>query len=172
MGSLEQSVQALTAENQQPRARITEAIEMLSARDRRDAEENGLRSPCAGEGEEFQAGERPQTFGRPHVKLDFPRFNGEEDPTSWVCRAEQFFRFQGTHEEDKAALASFHLEGEAQLWFQILLHEGREIGWPEFKEGVFARFGPTQFYDPFGELMKFQQEGSIRDYQAKFESLL
>jgi hypothetical protein len=56
------------------------------------------------------------------------------------------------------ALASFHLEGEAQLWFQILLREGREIGWPEFKEGVFARFGPTQFYDPFGELTKLQQE--------------
>jgi hypothetical protein len=69
-------------------------------------------------------------------------------------------------------LASFHLEGEAQLWFQILLREGREIGWPEFKEGVFARFGPTQFYDPFGELTKLQQEGSTRDYQAKFESLL
>ncbi|KAK9212090.1 hypothetical protein WN943_001471 [Citrus x changshan-huyou] len=25
------------------------------------------------------------------VKLDFPRFNGTEDPISWVCRAEQFF---------------------------------------------------------------------------------
>jgi hypothetical protein len=115
-------------------------------------------------------GERSHTFGHCHVKLDFPRFNGE-DLTSWVCRAEQFFRFQGTNKEDKATLASFHLEGEAQLWFQILLREGREIGRPEFK-GVFARFGPTQFYDPFGELTKLQQEGSIRDYQVKFESLL
>jgi hypothetical protein len=69
-------------------------------------------------------------------------------------------------------LASFHLEGEAKLWFQFLLREGREIGFPEFKEGVFAHFGPTQFYDPFGELTKLQQEGSIRHYQAKFESLL
>jgi hypothetical protein len=86
--------------------------------------------------------------------------------------AEQFFRFQGTSEKDKATLASFHLEGEAQLWFQILLREGREIGWPEFKEGVFAHFGSTQFYDPFRELTKLQQEGSIRDYRAKFESLL
>jgi len=132
MGSLEQSVQALTAENQQLMARITEAFEMLSTRDRHDAEENGRRRLRAGEGEEFQDGERPRAFGRLHVKLDFPRFNGEEDPTSWVCRAEQFFRFQGTHEVDKAALASFHLEGEAQLWFQILLREGREIGWTEF----------------------------------------
>jgi len=112
------------------------------------------------------------TLDHRHVKLDFPQFNGEEDLTSWVCRVEQFFRFQGTTEEDKVALASFHLEGEAQLWFQILLREGREIGWPEFKEGVFAHFGPTQFYDPFGEFTKLQQEGGIRDYQAKFKSLL
>jgi hypothetical protein len=153
-------------------ARITEAFQMISARDQRDAGENWHRRPRAGDGEDFQGGERPHAFGHYHVKLDFPQFNGEEDPTSWVCRAEQFFRFQGTHEEDKAALASFHLEGEAQLWFQILLWEGREIGWPEFKEGVFARFGPIQFYDPFGELTNLQQEGSIRDYQAQFESLL
>jgi hypothetical protein len=172
MGSLEQSVQALKPENQQLMARITKALEMLSVRDQRDAEENGRKRLQAGEGEEFQDGEWPQAFGRPHVKLDFPRFIGEEDLTSWVCRAEQFFRFQGTHEEDKAALASFHPEGEAQLWFQILLREGREICWTEFKEGVFARFGPTQFYDPFGELTKLQQEGSVREYQAKFESLL
>jgi hypothetical protein len=81
-----------------------------------------------GDGEDSHAGERSHTFGHRQVKLDFPQFNGEEDPTSWVYRAEQFFRFQGTSEEDKAALASFHLEGEAQLWFQILLRAGREIG--------------------------------------------
>jgi hypothetical protein len=56
------------------------------------------------------------------------------------------------------ALTSFPLEVEVQLWFQILLREWREIGWPEVKEGVFARFGPTQFYDHFGELTKLQQE--------------
>ena len=28
------------------------------------------------------------------TKLDYPRFNGNEDPTSWVCRVEQFFEFQ------------------------------------------------------------------------------
>jgi hypothetical protein len=58
------------------------------------------------------------------------------------------------------------------MWFQILLREGREIGWAEFTEGLFTRFGPNQFYDPFGELTKLQQEGSVREYQARFESLL
>jgi hypothetical protein len=27
------------------------------------------------------------------AKLNFPKFNGSEDPTSWVCRVEQFFEF-------------------------------------------------------------------------------
>ncbi|KAA8526239.1 hypothetical protein F0562_008022 [Nyssa sinensis] len=49
------------------------------------------------------------------VKLDFPRFNGGEDPTSWLCRAGQFFQFQATPEADRVSLASFHLEGDAQL---------------------------------------------------------
>ncbi|KAA8519397.1 hypothetical protein F0562_013653 [Nyssa sinensis] len=49
------------------------------------------------------------------VKLDFPRFNGGEDPTSWLCRAEQFFQFQATPEADRVSLASFHLEGECPV---------------------------------------------------------
>jgi len=47
------------------------------------------------------------------VKLDFPHFNGREDPTSWICRAKQFFRFHDTPIADQVELASFHLEGEA-----------------------------------------------------------
>jgi hypothetical protein len=64
------------------------------------------------------------------------------------------------------------LEGEAQLWFQIILHEERDLGWAEFKEGLLTRFGPNQFYDPFGELTKLQQERSVKEYQTRFESLL
>ena len=30
------------------------------------------------------------------VKLDFPRFNGTKVPTSWVCRAKQFFELHQT----------------------------------------------------------------------------
>jgi hypothetical protein len=53
------------------------------------------------------------------AKLNFPKFDGTEDPTSWVCRAEQFFEFQNTVEDDKVVLAAYHLEGEAQLWYQL-----------------------------------------------------
>ena len=77
-----------------------------------------------GEGSHVALGRRPQgrwQQGRYHVrgsnqsyaprlvKLDFPEFNGSEDPTSWICRAEQFFCFHETPVEDQVALASFHL---------------------------------------------------------------
>lgn len=52
-------------------------------------------------------------------KLNFPKYEGTEDPTSWVCRVEQFFIFffQNTTEEDKMVLAAYHLKGEVQLWY-------------------------------------------------------
>lgn len=57
------------------------------------------------------------------VKLDFPRFDEKEDATSWICRAEQFFQFHHTPDEDRVGIASFHMVGDAQLWYQLLKQE-------------------------------------------------
>ena len=57
------------------------------------------------------------------VKLDFPRCDGKDDPTTWVCRAEKYFSLHEIAESDKLTLASFYLEGNAQLWFQMLEQE-------------------------------------------------
>ncbi|KAL4198443.1 hypothetical protein AMTRI_Chr03g140240 [Amborella trichopoda] len=72
-------------------------------------------------------------------------FNGEEDPTRWVCRADMFFEFHHTPEEDRVPLASFNLEGDAQLWYQLMKEEGGIASWDDFKSSVHARYGPTQF---------------------------
>ncbi|KAH0776242.1 hypothetical protein KY290_007653 [Solanum tuberosum] len=50
-----------------------------------------------------------------YTKLDFPRFRGQKDPLGWLNRCEHFFQHQHTLEEEKIGLASFHLEGIAQL---------------------------------------------------------
>ena len=105
------------------------------------------------------------------TKLDFPRFNGSEDPMSWICRVEQFFEFQKIAEEEKVPLATYHLEGEAQLWYQILKEEG-EVAWLTLKEGLNSRYGPTEFDDFFGDLTRLKQVGSVREYQSQFEKLL
>lgn len=54
------------------------------------------------------------------AKLDFSKYDGSDDPTSWVCRTEQFFEFQNIIEEEQLPLAAYHLEGKAQLWYQLV----------------------------------------------------
>ncbi len=105
------------------------------------------------------------------TKLNFPRFNGRNDPTSWICRKEQFFEFQNIPNEKWIFLAAYHLKGEAQLWYQLLKSEG-EITWANLKEGLYARYGSTEFDDNFGDLTKLKQIGTVREYQGHFERLL
>lgn len=58
-------------------------------------------------------------FSSKIAKLEFPRFSGE-DPTEWLNQVNQFFEFQEFTEEQKVRLASFHLEREADQWWQWL----------------------------------------------------
>ncbi|KAJ1254162.1 hypothetical protein BS78_K111500 [Paspalum vaginatum] len=44
-------------------------------------------------------------------KLRFPRYDGTEDPLGWLHKCEQFFRSQGTPEDQKVWVASFYMEG-------------------------------------------------------------
>ncbi|CAN0838579.1 hypothetical protein LINGRAHAP2_LOCUS2229 [Linum grandiflorum] len=43
----------------------------------------------------------------------------------------------------------------------------QQLTWEELVDGMYSRFGPTQFQDPFVELTKLN-----RDYQTQFEKLL
>jgi hypothetical protein len=107
------------------------------------------------------------------AKIDFPRYGGKDDPTTWIYKVEQFFEFHGTNEEDRLPLAAYHLDGDAQLWYQLFKEgEATEVTWEALKEGLHTRYGPTMFEDFFGDLSKLKQEGSVREYQAQFERLL
>ena len=89
------------------------------------------------------------------AKLEFPRFSGD-DPTEWFNRVNQFFEFQNTPEAQKVSLASYHLEGEANQWWQwirkTLQEEGRVISWANFEDKLWARFGPSECGD-FDEVL-------------------
>jgi hypothetical protein len=50
------------------------------------------------------------------AKMDFPKYKGVDDPTSWICRVDQFFEFQQTEEGDKLPMAAYHLEEEVRMW--------------------------------------------------------
>jgi hypothetical protein len=85
-----------------------------------------------------------------HLKMDFPRFSGD-DPTEWLNQANQFFAYQQTSEEQKVSLAAFYLEGAANQWWQWLSNiyqvDATPITWELFIPELLACFGPTTYED-------------------------
>ena len=84
------------------------------------------------------------------AKVEFPRFFGD-DPTEWLNRVNRYFKFQEIAEDQKVRLASFHLEGVANQWWQWLQkaldEEQRTITWEVFEDELRARFGPSDAED-------------------------
>ncbi|KAK2965060.1 hypothetical protein RJ639_029402 [Escallonia herrerae] len=76
--------------------------------------------------------------------------------------------------EERVPLASWNLEGDAQLWYQLLKEKRGEhcITWQVFKDELFERFGPTRYQDFFGDLTKLQQSGTVKEYHTQFSILL
>lgn len=52
------------------------------------------------------------------MKLEFPRFSGEE-PTAWVYKANQYFKYNKIPANMQLLMASFHVDGEALVWFPV-----------------------------------------------------
>ncbi|RVW35013.1 Retrovirus-related Pol polyprotein from transposon 17.6 [Vitis vinifera] len=122
--------------------------------------------------EQMEGGQ--QMFLSKLAKLEFPRYSGN-DPTERFNKVDQFFEYQGIPAAQKVSLASFHLEGEANQWWQWLRRsyseEGKEVAWADFEEELWARFGPTECEDFDEALSRVKQMGSLRDYQREFEKL-
>jgi hypothetical protein len=64
---------------------------------------------------EFNQGQAVPRF----YKLEFPTYDGTVDPLNWINQCEQFFRGQRTLASDRTWLASYHLTGVAQTWYQV-----------------------------------------------------
>ncbi|XP_037496276.1 uncharacterized protein LOC119371008 [Jatropha curcas] len=113
-------------------------------------------------------------FSSKLAKLEFPKYSSH-DLTEWFTRVDQFFEYQCTPETQKVASASFHLEGEANQWWQWLrrasLEERKEVTWSIFVGELWSRFGPTDCKDFDEALSKIRQTGTLREYQKEFECL-
>ncbi|KAF5470266.1 hypothetical protein F2P56_010790, partial [Juglans regia] len=104
------------------------------------------------------------------VRIDFPSFRGE-DPTSWLYKANHFFNFYNTLPQHKLRLASFHMEGQALIWFQDLEESGGLDNWEGFTQALLTRFGPSSYDDPIELLTRLKQVGTVEEYKSKFEAL-
>jgi hypothetical protein len=107
-------------------------VALLSTKEASSNNTNGRSGHSHNNEEEFREtieGGR-QMFSSKLAKLEFPR-HSDDDPTEWCNRVEQFFEYQDTMAAHKVSLASFHLEDEANQWWQWLRRayneEGREV---------------------------------------------
>ncbi|GJY17524.1 hypothetical protein Tco_0389015 [Tanacetum coccineum] len=67
------------------------------------------------------------------TKLEFPTYRGDEDPTEWFTKVDQFFKNQGT---------------------PAYQEEGKEVTCDIFYEELWSRFGPTDCEDFDEALLK------------------
>jgi hypothetical protein len=103
-------------------------------------------------------------------RMDFPKFD-RVDPANWLYKATQYFDFNQIQGMDRIPIASFHMEGEALIWFQDADYSGLIGNWDSFAKACLVRFGPTSYDDPMESLTRLRQTHSVAAYKAQFEAL-
>jgi hypothetical protein len=103
------------------------------------------------------------------LRLDFPRFSGD-NPYGWTYKVNQFFEYYQTLMYQRVCIASFHMEGEALVWFQDADEAGQFPIWETFLQSLLTRFGPA-YDDPIKALTKLHQTSTVTEYTSQFESL-
>ncbi|OIT07320.1 hypothetical protein A4A49_00152 [Nicotiana attenuata] len=76
-----------------------------------------------------------------------PRFSGDDNPESWIFRAELYFTYLGFSKKDWLPLPSFYLEGDALAWFNWLFRNNQFYDWNHFKEKFLLHFQKRAFSD-------------------------
>ena len=109
------------------------------------------------------------SMSRP-VKQDFPRFCGEE-PTFWIYKANQYFKYYRIPDFEKLMMASFHMDGEVLIWFQ----EGEDVdvfgNWEALVQAMLIRFGSKAYDDPMEALTRLRQTLTMALYKGEFKVL-
>ncbi|PKI56536.1 hypothetical protein CRG98_023062 [Punica granatum] len=86
-----------------------------------EPEDRDSNSEAEGSIQSYRSGHGTKKLRR--VRMEFPRFSGE-DPRVWLDRARKYFAAQDVDKEEHVRLATFHLEGEANQWWQWTATEG------------------------------------------------
>lgn len=97
------------------------------------------------------------------VKLDFPHFS-REDPAGWVFKVSHYFAFYQTPPAQRFLMASYHIEGEALIWYHDAVDKGQFTCWQTFTQAL-------QLCDDLMEaLTKMKQTTTLAAYKGQFEA--
>lgn len=103
-------------------------------------------------------------------RIDLPMFQGER-PREWLRKCLKYFTVYQIPENQRMEVVEMYLEGRADIWYQGLKMEKENVTWEEFVDYVSRRFGDHGGKDIIEEFNKLYQQGSMREYQEKFEEL-
>ena len=67
-------------------------------------------------------------------------------------------------------MASFHMDGDALVWFQDSDENGVFATWEGFLEALLTRFGNIAYADPMEPLTRLRQTTNVVVYKAQFEA--
>jgi hypothetical protein len=101
-------------------------------------------------------------------KMDFPKYDGIDDPLSWLNRCERYFCVRHTLEHRRVVYALFYLTDDTQLWYHRLELNAGLPPWPRFVQLVNKRFGPLLTESRIEEQALLHRDGSIDDFAKKF----
>ena len=104
------------------------------------------------------------------AKLDFPQFKGD-DLASWLYKANQYFNFYQTPLNERLLMASFHVDGDALIWFQDSDEAGVFATSKGFVEALLIRSRSTAYEDPMESLTRLKQTTIVMVYKGQFEAL-
>lgn len=108
-----------------------------------------------------------QPFQTKNVKIDFPRFDGTE-PSDWIFKAEQFFEYYATSDDQRMTIASVHMDGTVVPWFQMMRKKNEIPTWAALTKEMELEFGPSRYEAPRAKLFKLSQTTTVIEYHRKF----
>ncbi|WVY92276.1 hypothetical protein V8G54_037790 [Vigna mungo] len=105
-----------------------------------------------------------------NVKIDFPRFDGA-DVLQWIFKAEHFFGYYHTPDDQRLTIAAIHLDKEVVPWFQMQMRNNAFPTWIAFTRALELEYGPSPYECIRSSLFKLTQENSVQNYYVKFTTL-
>jgi len=105
-----------------------------------------------------------------NVKIDFPRFAGS-DVLQWIFKANQFFEYYNTPDDQRLTIAAIHFDKEVVPWYQMMSRNTSFVSWLDLTRALELEFGPSAYECPRSDLFKLLQNRSVQEYYVQFTAL-
>ena len=77
---------------------------------------------------------------------------------AWIFKAEFFFYYYGTADEDRLTIVAIHMEQDVVPWFQIIQRTNPFMSWNALTRALEIEFVPSPFDCPQATLFKLQKK--------------